>query len=163
MTGGTPNHNQIALNLSGALNFALKRQPYRVFVTDQRLWIPRKRIYTYPDVMVIQGGLQLPEGRRDTITNPLIIAEVLSASTRSYDKDTKFAAYRTLPIFQEYLLIDQYTMHIEQYFKTEQKRWTFSEYDNSDETVSLNSIPFQILIEDLYDKVEFESAEISNS
>lgn len=37
MTGGTPNHNQIALNLSGTLNFALKRQPYRVFVTDQRL------------------------------------------------------------------------------------------------------------------------------
>ena len=58
MTGGTPNHNQIALNLSGALNFALKRQPYRVFVTDQRLWIPKKRIHTYPDVMVVQGELQ---------------------------------------------------------------------------------------------------------
>jgi Uma2 family endonuclease len=162
MTGGTPNHNQIALNLSGALNFALKRQPYRVFVADQRLWIPQKRIYTYPDVMVVQGELQLQEGRRDTITNPLLIAEVLSASTRSYDKDEKFAAYRTLPNFKEYLLIDQYTMHIEQYFKTEQKRWTFSEYDNADETVTLNSIPFQILIEDLYDKVKFESTEISN-
>lgn len=162
MTGGTPNHNQIGLNLSGALNFALKRQPYRVFVTDQRLWIPKKRIYTYPDVMVVQGELQLQEGRRDTITNPLLIAEVLSASTRSYDKDAKFAAYRTIPNFKEYLLIDQYTMHIEQYFKTEQKRWTFSEYDNADETVSLNSIPFQILIEDIYDKVEFESTEISN-
>lgn len=162
MTGGTPNHNQIALNLSGALNFALKRQPYRVFVTDQRLWIPKKRIYTYPDVMVIQGELQLQEGRRDTITNPLMIAEVLSVSTRSFDKDAKFAAYRTIPTFKEYLLIDQYTMHIEQYFKTEQKRWIFSEYDSADETVSLNSISFQILIEDIYDKVEFESAEISN-
>ncbi|HEY9875708.1 MAG TPA: Uma2 family endonuclease [Candidatus Obscuribacterales bacterium] len=163
MTGGTPNHNQIALNLSGALNFALKRQPYRVFVTDQRLWIPKKRIYTYPDVMVVQGDLQLQEGRRDTITNPLMIAEVLSDSTRNYDKDKKFAAYRTIPIFQEYLLIDQYTMHIEQYFKTEQKRWTFSEYDDANETVSLNSIPFQIMLEEIYDKVDFELAEGSNS
>jgi len=163
MTGGTPNHNQIALNLSGALNFALKRQPYRVFVTDQRLWIPRKRIYIYPDVMVVQGDLQLQEGRRDTITNPLMIAEVLSDSTRNYDKDKKFAAYRTIPIFQEYLLIDQYTMHIEQYFKTEQKRWTFSEYDDANETVSLNSIPFQIMLEEIYDKVDFELAEGSNS
>jgi Uma2 family endonuclease len=163
MTGGTPNHNQIALNLSGALNFALKRQPYRVFVTDQRLWIPKKGIHTYPDVMVVQGELQLREGRRDTITNPLMIAEVLSESTRSYDKDAKFAAYRTIPNFQEYLLIDQYTMHIEQYFKTEQKRWTFSEYDDANETVCLNSISFQILIEDIYDKVEFDSAKISNS
>jgi len=162
MTGGTPNHNQIALNLSGALNFALKRQPYRVFVTDQRLWIPRKRIYTYPDVMVVQGELQFQEGRRDTITNPLIIAEVLSESTRSYDKDAKFAAYRTIPSFQEYLLIDQYTMHIEQYFKTERKRWTFYEYDGIDEIVSLNSFSFQITLADIYDKVEFDSASESN-
>ncbi|HAG84219.1 MAG TPA: hypothetical protein DCL61_24445 [Cyanobacteria bacterium UBA12227] len=157
MTGGTPNHNQITGNFYSALNFALKRQPYRVFVTDQRLWIPRKRIHTYPDVMVVQGELQLQEGRRDTITNPLIIAEVLSESTRSYDKDAKFAAYRTIPSFQEYLLIDQYTMHIEQYFKTEQKRWTFSEYDNAHEIVSLNSISFQITLTDIYDKVEFDS------
>ncbi|KEI66972.1 hypothetical protein A19Y_2002 [Planktothrix agardhii NIVA-CYA 126/8] len=101
MTGGTPNHNQITGNLSATLNFALKRQPYRVFVTDQRLWIPKKRLYTYPDIMVIQGDIQLQEGRKDTITNPLILVEVLSASTRNYDKDEKFAAYRTLPTFQE--------------------------------------------------------------
>jgi Uma2 family endonuclease len=162
VTGGTPNHNQIALNLSGTLNFALKRQPYRVFVTDQRLWIPRKGIYTYPDVMVVRGELQLQEGRRDTITNPLLIAEVLSKSTRSYDKDAKFAAYRTIPSFQEYLLIDQDTLHIEKYFRAEQKRWIFSEYDNVDETIYLNSISFQMLVEDIYDKVEFESAEIGN-
>ena len=154
MTGGTPNHNQIAGNFYAALNFALKRQPYRVFVTDQRLWIPRKRIYTYPDVMVVQGELQFQEGRRDTITNPLIIAEVLSESTRSYDKDAKFAAYRTIPSFQEYLLIDQYTMHIEHYFKTERKRWIFYEYDDADEIVSLNSFSFQITLADIYDKVE---------
>lgn len=162
MTGGTPNHNQIALNLSGALNFALKRQPYRVFVTDQRLWIPKKRIHTYPDVMVVQGDLQLQEGRKDTIINPSIIAEVLSASTRNYDKDEKFAAYRTIPSFQEYLLIDQYQMHVEQYFKTERKRWTFAEYEDADEIVSLNSISFEIALCDLYDKVEFEEVSISN-
>lgn len=163
MTGGTPNHNQIAGNFYSALNFALKRQPYRVFVTDQRLWIPGKRIYTYPDVMVVQGELQLQEGRRDTIINPLMIAEVLSKSTRSHDKDEKFVAYRTISSFQEYLLIDQYTMRIEQYFKTEQKRWIFSEYDDANETVSLNSLPFQITLADIYDKVEFESAEVSDS
>lgn len=122
MTGGTPNHNQILLNLSGALNFALKRQPYRAFVAEQRLWIPRKRIYTYPDVMAVQGELQFQAGRRDTIINPVLIAEVLSASTRSYDKDEKFAAYRTIPSFQEYLMIDQYTMHVEQYFKSDRNR-----------------------------------------
>lgn len=159
MTGGTPNHSQITLNLGGSLNFGLKRKPYRVFTTDQRVWIPQKRLYTYPDVYVVQGELEYQTGRRDTITNPVLIAEVLSASTRSYDKDEKFAAYRTIPTFQEYLLIDQYTMHVEQYFKTDQKHWVFSEYEDANELLILKSIPFEIELADLYDKVEFAPLE----
>jgi Uma2 family endonuclease len=158
MTGGTPNHNKITGNFYAQLNFALKRQPYDIFVTDQRLWIPEKRIHTYPDVMVVQGELQLEEGRRDTITNPLMIAQVLSKSTRSYDKDDKFAAYRSIPSFQEYLLIDQYEMHVEQYFKNDNNSWIFSEYDDANGTISLKSISFQFTLADIYDKVDFESA-----
>ena len=97
MAGGTPNHNQIAVNLSAALNFALKGQPYRVFTSDVRLWIPQARLYTYPDVMVVSGQLQFAESRRDTITNPLIIVEVLSESTAKYDRGEKFRIYRTIP------------------------------------------------------------------
>lgn len=161
MTGGTPNHNKITGNFYAALHFAFKRQPYQAFVTDQRLWIPEKRIYTYPDVMVIEGELQLQEGRKDTITNPLIMTEVLSNSTKSYDKDDKFAAYRTIPSFQEYILIDQYKVHIEQYFKTDKKRWTFTEYDDLNEIIVLNAInfgqtQFEIAIADIYDKVNFQ-------
>ncbi len=158
MTGGTPNHNQITGNFHAELNLALKRQPYRTFVAEQRLWIPEKRIHTYPDVMVVQGELQLEEGRRDTITNPLMIAEVLSKSTRSYDKDGKFAAYRSIPSFQEYLLIDQYEMHVEQYFKNDENSWTFSEYDDAKVTIYLKSLSFQFTLADIYDKVDFESA-----
>jgi Uma2 family endonuclease len=159
MTGGTPNHNQIALNLSGALNFALKRQPYRVFVTDQRLWIPEKQIYTYPDVIVVREPLEFSPGRKDTITNPIAIAEVLSKSTKSYDRDEKFAAYRTIASFQEYFLIDQYSMHVEQYSKADNNRWIFSEYGDANFTLSFASIPFQITIADLYDRVDFNLEE----
>ncbi|MEH1927319.1 MAG: Uma2 family endonuclease [Nostoc sp.] len=159
MTGGTPNHNQIALNLSATLNFALKRQPYRVFIADQRLWIPKKRIYTYPDVMVVAGSLEFSEGRKDTITNPLVICEVLSKSTRSYDRDEKFAAYRTIPSFQEYILIDQYKNHVEQYSKTDGKKWLFSEYEEENSILILSSIQFQISLSDIYDKVDFEAKE----
>ncbi|MBD2682763.1 MULTISPECIES: Uma2 family endonuclease [Nostoc] len=159
MTGGTPNHNQIALNLSASLNFALKRQPYRVFVAEQRLWIPKKRIHTYPDVMVVAGSLEFAEGRTDTITNPLIIAEVLSKSTRSYDVDEKFAAYRSIPSFQEYVLIDQYTHHVEQYYKTDNKKWIFSEYEDENSILTLSSIQFEISLLDIYDKVDFEIKE----
>lgn len=157
MVGGMPNHNRIVLNFGAALNFALKRQPYDVFVTDQRLWIPQKRIYTYPDVMVVQGELQLQEGRKDTITNPVIIAEVLSNSTEAYDRSKKFAAYRTIPTFQEYLLIDQYSMHVERYYKTDPNQWIFSEYDGEEIILALKTVSFEISLADLYDKVDFEA------
>ncbi|MBD2163524.1 Uma2 family endonuclease [Calothrix membranacea FACHB-236] len=157
MTGGTPNHNQITLNFSGALNFVLKRQPYQAFVTDQRLWIPNKRIHTYPDVMIVKTPLEYQEGRRDTLVNPIFIAEVLSKSTKSYDRDEKFAAYRTIPSFQEYVLIDQYRMHVEQYFKTENNKWIFSEYEDGDVILSLAAVSFQITLADIYDKVDFNA------
>lgn len=156
VAGNTPNHNRIALNFSAALNLAVKEQPYDTFVADQKLWIPKKRINTYPDVMVVEGELQLQEGRRDTIINPLMIAEVLSESTRAYDKDQKFVAYRTIPSFKEYILIDQYTVHIEQYYKTDAKNWKFTEYDDLNEILTLNSMPFQVTLANIYNRVKFE-------
>lgn len=159
ITGGTPDHNQVAGNFYAVLNFALKRQPYQVFVTDQRLWIPNRRIHTYPDIMVVQTPLIFEEGRKDTITNPVIIAEVLSNSTKSYDKDEKFAAYRTIPSFQEYILINQYTIHVEQYYKADNNKWIFSEYSNSQDSLNLASIACQISLEDIYNKVNFEAKE----
>jgi Uma2 family endonuclease len=157
MTGGTPNHNQILLNLAGALNFALRRQPYRVFAADQRLWMPIPKIYAYPDVMVIEGELAYQTGRRDTIMNPTVIIEVLSKSTQDYDRGDKFAAYRTIASFQEYLLVDQYACHVESYVKTGEKRWIFQEYDRMEATVTLESCDFAIALQDLYDKVQFEA------
>lgn len=159
MTGGTPNHNQLALNLSGTLNFLLKRQPYRVFIADQRLWIPQRRINTYPDVMVMQTPLEYQEARKDTLINPVMIAEVLSKSTKSYDRDEKFAAYRTISSFQEYILIDQYTLHVEHYCKTDNNKWIFSEYDDGDVTLNLAAVPCQVLLADIYDQVDFSVEE----
>ncbi len=155
MTGGLPNHNTITGNLHTELNVALKRDPYKVFVTDQRLWIPKKRIYTYPDVMVVADPVQLQIGRRDTVTNPCFIAEVLSKSTRGYDKDEKFTAYRTIPEFQEYLLIDQYSIHVEHYVKSEERRWILVDYEDENAEISLSSVPCRILVADLYNKVDF--------
>ena len=155
MTGGTPEHNEIASILNAALRIALKGKPYSIFVADQRLWIPDRNLYTYPDVMVVPRPLQRQQGRTDTITNPVMVAEVLSKSTKSYDRDEKFSAYRTIPTFQEYLLIDQYTPHVEQYCKTDAHKWIFTEYNDMESSISLSSIPFEIRLADFYENVEF--------
>jgi Uma2 family endonuclease len=156
MPGGTPNHNLICGNFNTALNVALKGQSYFVFATDLRLWIPEKRSYTYPDIMVVRGDLELQKGRKDAITNPVAIAEVLSTSTQAFDRGEKFKMYRTIPSFQEYLLIDQYSMHVEQYYKSEPNKWIFSEYDAPESILKLNAVPCELSLAELYDKVNFE-------
>jgi Uma2 family endonuclease len=155
MTGGTPNHNEITTNLVVALKLTLKGKPYRTFSSDQRLWIPQLNNYTYPDVMVVAKPIELQSGRTDTITNPLLIAEVLSKGTKAYDRDEKFAAYRSIPSFQEYLLIDQYRLQVEQYSKTEANKWIFSEYGVIGDRLMLTSVQVEIAIADLYENIEF--------
>lgn len=157
MTGGTPNHNDIAGNLYILLKSALKGKNYRTFYADQRLWIPDVSLYTYPDVMVLPKPLELQTGRKDTVVNPCFIAEVLSKSTQNYDRGEKFVAYRTIPTFQEYLLIDQYCIHVEHYVKTAAHQWLFSEYNDPTVTLALSTFEFQIQIAELYDNIDFST------
>jgi Uma2 family endonuclease len=92
MTGGTPAHNEIIRMLVFLLTAALRKQPYSIFVTDQRLWITQRNLYTYPDVMVMPRPVDLQPGRKDTVMNPILVAEVLSGSTEPYDRGEKFAS-----------------------------------------------------------------------
>ena len=156
MTGGTPDHNEIASNLLVTLKLQLKGKPYRLFVTDQRLWIPDRTLYTYPDVMVIEKPLQLQTGRTDTVMNPCLIAEVLSKSTQDYDHGEKFSAYRTIDSFCEYLLIDQYRIHVEHYVKTGANQWLLSEYDDPTVTLSLHAFAAQIQLITLYENIDLD-------
>ncbi|MCW6038907.1 Uma2 family endonuclease [Spirulina subsalsa FACHB-351] len=157
MTGGMPNHNLIISNLNALLNFALKRQPYFVFVSDQRVWIPERKIYTYPDIFVVEGELLFQEGRRDTVINPVMVGEVLSRSTQGYDRGEKFQAYRTISGFREYVLIDQYSMLVEHFYRRESEQWIFMEYNQPEDVIRFHGVGCEVLLEDLYDKVVFES------
>jgi Uma2 family endonuclease len=158
MTGGTPNHNRICRNLLIALELAFKEQPYETFVTDQRLWIPERNLYTYPDIMVLEKPIQLQERRTDTVMNPCLIAEVLSKSTKDYDRSEKFLAYRTIKTFREYLLVNQYQIQVEHCLKTAANQWLLSEYTDPQVILNLNSVGLKLKIADMYKNVEFTEA-----
>jgi len=158
-TGGTTNHNEIAGNFYAHLKFALRKQNYRVYIGDVRLWIPRYREHTYPDVMVIQGKPVYTGTNTTTVMNPLLIVEVLSKSTKNYDQGDKFLYYRSIPELQEYILIDQSQYHVMQYVKTADSQWLFTELEAESGLLSLQSIDFQIALSDLYEKVNFQESE----
>lgn len=154
MPRGTPNHSRIILNLAVSLKIGLKHQPYDIFSSDQRLWIPAIDRYTYPDVMVTRDPLEMKPGRTDTVMNPILLVEVLSASTWTYDMSDKFRAYRSIDGVVEYLTINQYEPHVEHHVKDD-RGWLLRDVDGLAAKLVLESIPVEINLSDLYDKVEF--------
>lgn len=159
MTGGTTNHNKIAGNLYKRLPLSVQGQNYEVYIGDVRLSIPRYRRHVYPDVMVIQGEPVYEGTGTATVTNPLLIVEVLSNSTKNHDRSDKFDYYRSIPEFREYILIDQYKYHVEQYVKTSDNKWLLTYYESAEAVLSLSSLEFQVSLSDLYDRVNFEASE----
>jgi Uma2 family endonuclease len=159
MTGGSINHSRIIRNLSRVLGNLLEGQPYELFHNDLRLWIPRYRRGTYPDVMVIEGEPVFNEGRSDEILNPMLIVEVLSKSTKDFDKEDKFRFYRSIPELREYVLVSQYEFLVEQYIKTDSNEWLFREYEGETATVSFASVGVQMSMSEIYVKVVFETQE----
>lgn len=157
MPGGTPNHSRIILNLAVELKLALKKQPYDVFASDQRLWMPEMDRSVYPDVMVTRDPLELLAGRRDTVLNPVLVAEVLSRSTSAYDRGEKFRCYRSIASLTEFLLIGQDEPFIEHYVRTE-TGWLLQDVVGTEGKLSLTSVPVELDLADLFDKVAFNAA-----
>jgi Uma2 family endonuclease len=152
MAGGSPEHDQISLNIASYLDQALD-EDVRVFHNDMRLWIPLTRTYTYPDVMTIVGGLQLLDNRKDTVTNPNLIVEVLSESTKDYDRAEKFRFYRSIPSFAEYLLVDQFSIHVEHFARNAQGQWVLTDYDDRFDVLHLNAIDCDLPLTTIYRKI----------
>jgi Uma2 family endonuclease len=155
MTGGTTNHNKLALNLATGLNIALNDLDYEVYIGDVKLWIPKYQVFTYPDVMVIDGEPIYYSKNTTIVTNPLLIAEVLSKSTKDYDQGDKFLYYRSIPEFKEYILINQTQYYIMQYVKNNQNQWVLTEYETEDAILHLASINVKLSLKQLYTKINF--------
>jgi Uma2 family endonuclease len=156
MTGGTTNHNEISGNFYLHFKLKMRNQNYKIYMGDVKLWLERYQIYTYPDIMVIQGE-PIYQGTGTTqVTNPLMIVEVLSKSTINYDKTDKFRFYRSLPELKEYIMINQYEYFIEQFAKNAEGQWVLTEYESVNDILSLKSIDFQIPFNDIYEGVNFQ-------
>ncbi|QSV53158.1 MAG: Uma2 family endonuclease [Dolichospermum sp. UKL201] len=159
MTGGTGNHNKITLAIAAILLYAMRRKNNEVFMGDMRLWIPQFKEYTYPDVIVTDGQASYTGKNNTTITNPLLIIEVLSKSTKNYDQGEKFTFYRSIPQFKEYILVEQNQYQVMHYSKTNEGEWIFREYKSENDLVKLRHLDFEISLVDIYQDVNFDDKE----
>ncbi len=159
ITGGSGNHNKITLAIAAILLYALRRKKYEVFMADMRLWIPQFKEYTYPDVIVTDGKPLYAGKNNTTVTNPLLIVEVLSKSTKNYDQGDKFTFYRSIPQFKEYVLVEQNQYQVMHYSKTNEGEWIFREYKSENDLVKLQHLDLEISLIDLYQDVNFDDKE----
>ena len=157
VTGASREHNIIVVNISAELHRQLRKRPCEVYANDMRVKVSATGLYTYPDIVVVYGTPQLEDEHLDTLLNPTVLIEVLSASTEDYDRGKKFALYRRLDSLCDYLLVAQDRMHIEQYTRQPDSTWRFSEADQPDAKIVLAAIECELMLEEIYEKIKFES------
>ena len=153
MAGGTPEHNTIALNIAAAFHGSLTGSPCRAFGSDQRIATPSS-VYTYPDVAIVCGPLQLTNERLPSILNPIALVEVLSESTRDYDRGEKFDLYASIPTLRDYLLVEPARVHLEHRSRGANGEWTSVVKGSIADSVSLTSISIVMPLARVYQNID---------
>lgn len=154
MTGGSVRHNLIANQTGASLIRQLLDKDCIVPSNDTRIKVQSKVAHRYPDVTVICGQIDYFDNRVDTVTNPIVLIEVLSHSTEIIDRNDKFNEYTQLSSLQEYVLISQDTPQIERFLRQESGDWLYTRVIGIDGILELPSIDCQLVLADVYRKVE---------
>ncbi len=157
MTGGTFTHAAIAGNIFSALSRRLSGGPCRPMTSDMRVHTP-SGLDTYPDISVFCGAPDLADKQR-TLLNPVVIVEVLSPSTRSFDRGDKFMHYRSIPTLRDYLLVDSESVAVEHFRRSEDGReWVLHEYGELAASLPLSAIDIELPMAEIFFEVDLDPA-----
>ena len=156
MSGGSRRHSLIATNLASELRTALKGTGCLVFNSDLRVYVAASGLYTYPDVSVVCGDERYVDEEEDTLTTPVVIVEVLSPATETYDRGQKFTFYRGLASLREYVLVAQERRSVEVFRRNDAGRWELYEPDPEHGTVELASVGCVLRLDEVYANVRFD-------
>ncbi|MGZ8557740.1 MAG: Uma2 family endonuclease [Chitinophagaceae bacterium] len=112
--------------------------------------------FTYPDFSIVCGNIETHKIFTDNLTNPSVIIEILSKSTKDYERGTKFSFYRSIKTLKEYILIDSTSIMVEKYIRQENHYWILTEFKELHESYSLSTISLTLHLKDIYEDVSFE-------
>ncbi|HKB45299.1 MAG TPA: Uma2 family endonuclease, partial [Chitinophagaceae bacterium] len=113
-------------------------------------------LFTYPDFSIVCGKAQTAEIYTDNLTNPMIIIEILSKSTKDYDRGTKFTLYRSIKTLKEYILIDSTSVSVELFMRQEDNSWNLTEYKQLSDSFYISTIALTLSLKDIYDDVSLD-------
>jgi len=151
VSGAGRKHNVIFRNLYGELAYRLRGKPCQPYGSDLRIHIPENTLYTYPDISIICRDIVTDDKDDDTVIQPSLLIEILSPSTKDYDRGTKFKLYRDIPTLKEYVLIDSEAVNVEIFRINDIGHWQLEEFKTADEVLNLTAIDFQITLSKIYE------------
>ena len=159
MSGASLFHVKITTKIIFHLMLALAKAGMKndVLGSDIRIWLPEKAQFVYPDVVVMGEPVAFYQEKKNTVTNPLLIVEVLSDSTEAYDRGEKFNNYATLDSFREYVLVSQHEPSIQVFYREAagSDLWQIKTYRGMDASCTLNTIGAEIKLAEVYEGIDF--------
>ena len=156
MSGTSIVHNVISVNCLSDLKTKLKGKKCRPYDSNLRINIPKNSLYTYPDISIICGEVETTDSIFDTATNPIVIFEILSKTTRDYDKGGKFTLYRDIETLQEYILINSEKICVEKFTRNPDNSWLLNEYKTLDSNFEIAAVAITLHLQDIYEDVKLD-------
>jgi phenylacetic acid degradation protein/carnitine operon protein CaiE len=150
MAGASQEHNRIVFNMTISLGIKMQGKSCDILGSDQRVHIPSNSLYTYPDLTIVCDQPIPAEEDKMSLTNPSVIIEVLSPTTKDYDRTTKFRLYQDIPTFQEYILIDSRSVLVEHHYKNENGQWICQTWDKFTDSLAIKLAGVSILLSEIY-------------
>ncbi len=158
MSGPKYGHIVIAANITVGLGTKLKGKSCQPLGSDLRVHIPTNTLFTYPDITVVCGEPQFLNDDQWNLLNPVVIFEILSPSTKNYDRGDKFKLYRDIPSLKEYILVDSTSMSVEAFFINAHGQWELREYKSIEDTMKIAAVGISLKLKQIYGNTEFNAA-----
>ncbi len=157
MAGARTVHNRVAINWVLAIGQRLRGGPCEPFNSDMKVRVPfptHTRFY-YPDGMVVCE----PNPPESTYQDrPVVIAEVVSETTRRIDEGEKREAYLTIPTLMAYLVIETDQPRVVVHRRTD-SGFIAEAYEGTAAVIPLPAVDAELPLAELYERVEFSVGE----
>jgi len=156
MSGAKTTHNEIVVNTLSAIGQFLKGKPCKPYNSDQRIYIEKNTLFTYPDISIFCNGIATLNNDEMNAVNPAIIIEVLSPGTKDYNRGLKFKLYRDIASLREYILIDSEAVNVDAFAINEMGYWELREYKTIVESLHLPAIQMNIPLQVIYEGTQLK-------
>jgi Uma2 family endonuclease len=158
MAGESLSHSRVCINLSGEVRNKLKGKSCEALSPNMKVRTSTASLFAYPDLTIVCGEPQFHDKKKDVLTNPKVIFEVLSPSTAEYDRSKKFGRSRMgNETLTDYILVSQEYCLVEHFTKQADGNWIYRSLYALSDILRIETIDCELSLEEIYDRVELKS------